>query len=225
MMDWKLYIDDLRHPPSSDYVVARTVTEAIILIHDKGFPVHISFDHDLGMNDKGYVLESGYDFAKWIVESDQSGDISIPIAFTFTVHSANPIGAKNIHSLLENYLSHKQRNEELLGYTTATLRHQHTGFRVIWVYTCLDSSIPMIRIRTDENDTGTGMLKHSVSMSIAQEPTYLQETDSNGKSLDALSEKKAMNFIRNNLNLLLAFWEQKAIDEDDLKNRLTLQSN
>lgn len=111
-MYWKLYLDDLRHPPSSDYVVARTVTEARILIHDKGFPVHISFDHDLGMDEKGRLLESGYDFAKWIVESDQNGDIFIPIDFTFTVHSANPVGARNIFSLLDNYLTFKTQKKE-----------------------------------------------------------------------------------------------------------------
>ena len=123
-MHWKLYLDDLRHPPFSDYVVARTVTEAKVLIHHKGFPANISFDHDLGIDEKRRLLESGFDFAKWIVEADQSGDISIPIDFTFTVHSANPVGAKNIRALLENYLSHKQCDEELLGYTTATLRSE-----------------------------------------------------------------------------------------------------
>lgn len=129
--------------------------------------------------------------------------------------------------LLENHLSHKQYDEELFGYTTATLRQQHTGSRVMWVYTHLDSTIPMICIRTDDSDTGTGMLKHSISISISQEPTYLQKTDSNGKSLDLISKEKAIDFIRNNLDLLLAFWEQNEIDEDDLKNRLilTTQSN
>lgn len=219
-MNWKLFLDDLRHPNTSDYIVARTVMEAKILIRHKGFPTQISFDHDLGIDEKDRLLESGYDFAKWMVEADQCGDISIPLNFTFTVHSANPVGAKNIRSLLENYLKFKQHDTDLLGYTTAMLRQCHTGSRVMWVNTCLDAEEPTIRIRTDTEDTGTGMLKYSVLMSIAQEPTYLQRTDSDGKSLDTVSEAKAIDFIRNNLDLLLAFWDQKEIDEDDLKIEL-----
>ena len=190
-MQYKLYLDDIRYPPAPDYILARNMEEAKGLIAKKGFPSHISFDHNLGIDTEGKLLKSGYDFAKWIVGADQSGEITIPQNFTFSIHSANPVGAQNISALLTNYLSYKQREEELLGYTTATLRQQYTRFRVIWVYTCFDSPIPMMRIRTNENDTGTGMLKHSVLMSIAQEPTYLQETDSDGKSLDAVSEKKS----------------------------------
>ena len=52
--------------------------------------IFISFDHDLGFG------ISGYDVAKWIVENE------IPIA-GFTVHSMNPVGAKNIIELLTHY--------------------------------------------------------------------------------------------------------------------------
>ena len=52
--------------------------------------IFVSFDHDLGFG------INGYDVAKWIVENE------IPIA-GFTVHSMNPIGAKNIIELLTHY--------------------------------------------------------------------------------------------------------------------------
>lgn len=52
--------------------------------------IFVSFDHDLGFG------INGYDVAKWIVENE------IPIA-GFTVHSMNPIGAKNIIHLLTHY--------------------------------------------------------------------------------------------------------------------------
>ena len=71
---WKLYLDDLRSQPTVDYVIARNVQEAISLIESKGFPSHISFDHDLGIDEGGEVLESGYDVAKWIVSADQWKD-------------------------------------------------------------------------------------------------------------------------------------------------------
>jgi hypothetical protein len=56
--------------------------------------VYISFDHDLG-----YDL-TGYDVAKYIVENNIKID-------GFTVHSMNPVGAKNIIDLLSHYGYHK----------------------------------------------------------------------------------------------------------------------
>ena len=52
--------------------------------------IFISFDHNLGFG------INGYDVAKWIVENE------IPIT-GFTVHSMNPIRAKNIIKLLTHY--------------------------------------------------------------------------------------------------------------------------
>lgn len=115
-MNWKLYLDDIRHPSVSDYVIAKNVKEAKTLILQKGFPTHISFDHDLGLDENGVLLETGYDFAKWIVETDQSGEVIIPEDFTFTVHSANPIGAQNISGLLANYLEHKKHDASFNAY-------------------------------------------------------------------------------------------------------------
>lgn len=50
----------------------------------------IDFDHDLGED------ESGYDFAKWLLETEVEPQ-------HFTVHSMNPVGARNIHQLLTHY--------------------------------------------------------------------------------------------------------------------------
>lgn len=66
-------------------------------------PKYITFDHDLG--DAG--IETGYDLAKWIVAGELDGKIKIPKNFSFNVHSANPVGAKNIQSLLDSYLKHR----------------------------------------------------------------------------------------------------------------------
>ena len=43
-------------------------------------------------------------FAKWLVGSDIDWVIDIPKDFTFSVHSANPIGRDNIIGLLSQYL-------------------------------------------------------------------------------------------------------------------------
>lgn len=72
----------------------------------------ISFDHDLGMDNERKVLPSGYDFAKWLVEMDMNGIISIPKDFTFTVHSANPVGAENIRTYLCSYMEFKYNEKK-----------------------------------------------------------------------------------------------------------------
>lgn len=52
--------------------------------------LHIDFDHDLGDG------KTGYDVAKYIVENQ------IVIA-SFSIHSMNPVGRKNIYQLLTHY--------------------------------------------------------------------------------------------------------------------------
>lgn len=102
---WKLYLDDIRFPTDSTYIIARTVEEAQQLIQKYGVPDFISFDHDLGVDDVGNLLPTGYDFAKWLIEMDMDGDIELSYNFTFVVHSQNPVGAENIRVYLSNYLS------------------------------------------------------------------------------------------------------------------------
>jgi len=92
-----LYLDDSRFPKSSgNWRIARSVDEAIQMISEFGLPDQISFDHDLGENQK-----TGYDFAKWIVwnELDTRG-------IFINVHSANPIGRDNIYGLIRNWENH-----------------------------------------------------------------------------------------------------------------------
>ena len=99
---YRLFIDDIRNPPDRSYVVARSYEAAIYYIEEYGCPKYISFDHDLGSD------KSGYDIAKWIISKDLDSEIEIPHGFRFDVHSANPVGKKNIESLLNNYLQFKQ---------------------------------------------------------------------------------------------------------------------
>jgi hypothetical protein len=84
------------------------VNDAQNLVLTCGVPGFISFDHDLGTDDEGNLLPTGYDFAKWLVEMDMDDIITIPRNFLFAVHSANPVGAKNIQVYLYNYLTSKE---------------------------------------------------------------------------------------------------------------------
>lgn len=82
--------------------MVRSFEEAVQFVRENGVPKFISFDHDLGEG------KSGYDFAKWLVQGDLHGSLEIPKDFSYEVHSQNPVGAKNIDSLLSNYLRFKE---------------------------------------------------------------------------------------------------------------------
>jgi hypothetical protein len=102
--NYRLFIDDLRDPVSSSWAIARTSAEAIALLETRGCPGEISFDHDLGGDDTAMIV------VKRMIEMDlDASGRFIPCDFTFSVHSANPVGAENIAALLHSYLQHRAR--------------------------------------------------------------------------------------------------------------------
>lgn len=100
-MSTRLYLDDIRVPRTgNDWTICRSAEEAMTYCLTNGVPHFVSFDHDLGDN-----VPSGFDFAKWLVETDLDRPGFIPEGFAFNVHSANPVGTKNIEGLLVPYLA------------------------------------------------------------------------------------------------------------------------
>ncbi len=103
----KLFLDDIRtiamvYPNAGEYEfdIVRTYDDFVAYIKDKGLPPMISFDNDLGLDEKGAVAPDGYAAAKWLVY--ESGlDLR---ELKFKVHSANPVAAEQIRGLLNNYL-------------------------------------------------------------------------------------------------------------------------
>ncbi len=104
----KLYLDDLRNPPDTGWIVVRTYQEFVNWIETNGLPGCISFDHDLGEE------KTGYDAVKWmcnwILDRVVSGaSLELP---EITVHSANPVGKENIIKYWESFVrSGKTRGE------------------------------------------------------------------------------------------------------------------
>lgn len=88
----RLFIDDLRVPPSEDFIVARTSIEAIEAVKHHGWPTFISFDHDLGGEDTAMV------FLRMLVNLRQGQPIP-----DYIIHSANPVGSLNILSFMESW--------------------------------------------------------------------------------------------------------------------------
>lgn len=88
----KLFVDDVREPPASEWIVARTYQEAIDFLQT-GFVKILSLDHDLG------TRETGYDIAKWIETRVATEDFVPP---EIQIHSANPVGRQNIELAVAN---------------------------------------------------------------------------------------------------------------------------
>jgi hypothetical protein len=102
----KLFLDDTRIPKDvqlydADWIVVRSYEEAVDFVEAFGFPEWVSLDHDLGTE------KTGLDFAHFLVDLDLDRNV-MPNNFSFTVHSANPVGVKNITGLLDGYLRWKR---------------------------------------------------------------------------------------------------------------------
>jgi len=94
---WSLFLDDVRDPAEPGYTIARSSQEANELCAQQGLPCFMSLDHDLGGEDNALVfLKSLYE--TWV----SLGEVVVNIP-DYQVHSANPIGSKNIISFMESW--------------------------------------------------------------------------------------------------------------------------
>lgn len=102
-----LWLDDLRNPVRFPELIDLSRFDKVVWVKDfaafkqevteHGLPAFVSFDHDLG------EAESGYDCAKWLVDYCMGGETPLPLP-GWQVHSANPVGRKNIESLFASYV-------------------------------------------------------------------------------------------------------------------------
>ncbi|WP_456315563.1 cyclic-phosphate processing receiver domain-containing protein [Pseudomonas shirazensis] len=111
-MAYKLFLDDIRDVnmvykklTNNDFVVVRNFHDFKKVIIENGLPELISFDNDLGLDENDLIAEDGYAAAKWLVYESELDLINLK----FNVHSANPVAAQQIQSLLDNYIKHLKR--------------------------------------------------------------------------------------------------------------------
>lgn len=91
-----LYLDDLRDCPEG-FIIARTVDKAIYYLEN--FQIEIlSLDHDLGIDEKGNLLPTGYDLVKYICEKGLKAE-------KIYLHTDNSVGRENMYYTL---LGHKE---------------------------------------------------------------------------------------------------------------------
>lgn len=87
-----LYLDDLRDCPSG-FIIARNIDEAIYYL--KNFTVNIlSLDHDLGEDNEGKLLPTGYDLVKIFCERGYRAN-------KIYLHTDNGVGRDNMYHTLK----------------------------------------------------------------------------------------------------------------------------
>lgn len=107
-MSYRLFIDDERFPPNDgrEWVIVRSSNEAVECIRTRGIPDFISYDHDLGGDD------TSMRFITWMIDAYLDGKIdTFPV--NYTVHSQNPVGARNIAQLLQGFIATEIDNKSV----------------------------------------------------------------------------------------------------------------
>ncbi len=109
-----IWLDDIRDPYDKNFnwleyspigkdvdtIWLKNYDEFIRFIQTEGLPEGICFDHDLGEDSP-----TGYDCAKWLIDYCIDNKIKLPKWYCQT---ANPVGRKNIDSILINYLKYNE---------------------------------------------------------------------------------------------------------------------
>ena len=110
---FKIFLDDIRVPSDESWIVIKSYSEFIdfIIIHDFKLISEISLDHDLGLISE--TEKTGYDVAKWLIDYSIDNQLILPL---IKVHSANPVGAKNIISLINRYLVSIDQNPTCISH-------------------------------------------------------------------------------------------------------------
>jgi len=101
----RIWLDDERPMPDGFNTHVRTSRDAVALI-ERGGVEAISLDHDLGEASNG----TGYDVAKFIEEGSFTGRVN---RMEVAVHSANPVGSRNIAACINKANEFWRQNEVL----------------------------------------------------------------------------------------------------------------
>ena len=89
----RIWLDDVRPMPEEFTHWCKTPQQAIYLLYN-GSVEHISFDHDLGLEEP----QNGTMVARFIEERAYEGEIP---RLTWEIHSANPVGRYNIMAAMK----------------------------------------------------------------------------------------------------------------------------
>ena len=89
---YKIWVDDIRYPPNTDWIWVKSVNQAKILIEileNTDNEMLISLDHDAG----DYGPPDYIKILDWLEETGRNYPIHI--------HSINPVGVENMRRIIE----------------------------------------------------------------------------------------------------------------------------
>ena len=94
----KLWIDDMRQPPSDDWTWVKTTNQAIAAIRQyernmNDDTIMINLDHDAGdfVNDGGDYIQ----ILNWLEKNK-----IVDTGYFFHIHSMNPVGIQNMRAII-----------------------------------------------------------------------------------------------------------------------------
>lgn len=96
----KVFLDDQRPPYDDSWVVVRTPEEFYAVVNGPNPIDSISFDHDIGDH------ETGMDLARWFIDQVMDHPDKFNSIELLKIHSANPVGNRNITTFLKNAQKH-----------------------------------------------------------------------------------------------------------------------
>lgn len=94
----KLWIDDIRIPPSQEWIWIQSVNKAkeyfLTLSSTNNIDIFISLDHDAGdfASDGGDYIN----ILNWLEESGL-----VDTGYSFRLHSMNPVGVQNMRAIIQ----------------------------------------------------------------------------------------------------------------------------
>ena len=100
MKNLKLWIDDIRTPPSYEWLWVRSVdgAKSVIETYERRFDIDtitISLDHDAGD-----YADKGGDYIKFLDWLEARGVVDT--GYFFHLHSQNPVGIQNMRAIIEH---------------------------------------------------------------------------------------------------------------------------
>lgn len=112
MPDWILFLDDERFPVANgmEIVTCRNSREALDLIRERGCPIEMWLDHDLGPGDDASKIFYN-DFQDLVLD----GIVEIPADFRFSVHSQNSVGGPVLAGKIESLLREMRQRSQMKG--------------------------------------------------------------------------------------------------------------
>jgi hypothetical protein len=96
----KLWIDDVRQPPSNDWIWVQSVAQAIpsIYMYERNMQddtIIIDLDHDAGD-----FVRYGGDYIEILNWLEREGIVDT--GYFFHIHSMNPVGVQNMRAIIEH---------------------------------------------------------------------------------------------------------------------------